>query len=54
MASSEDHRRYAASCLALAENLSTPEDKARLIEMAQAFLELASKREKKDMPSKDD
>lgn len=54
MASSEDHRRYAAKCLALAENVSTPEDKARLIEMAQAFLELASKHEERELPSKDE
>jgi hypothetical protein len=45
MPSSSDYRSYSANCLAFAENVSKPADKARLIEMAQAFLELAIKRE---------
>ena len=49
MPSSNDYRRYSANCLAFAENVSKPEDKARLIEMAQAFLELATKREEKNL-----
>jgi hypothetical protein len=35
MASSCDFRRYSANCLAFAENVSNPDDKARLIEMTQ-------------------
>jgi len=48
MASSYDLRRYSGNCLVFAENVSNPDDKARLIEMAQEFLELAIKQEQKD------
>ena len=51
MASSYDLRRYSANCLAFAENVSNPDDKARLIEMAQEFLELAMKQEQRDLQS---
>jgi hypothetical protein len=51
MASSYDLRRYSGNCLAFAENVSNPGDKARLIEMAQEFLELAIKQERKDLQS---
>jgi hypothetical protein len=51
MASSCDFRRYSANCLAFAENVSNPDDKARLIEMTQEFLELAIKQEQKDLQS---
>lgn len=50
MASSKDYRRYAAECLDLVKRLENPEDKARLIEMAQNFLKMAEQqdvREKK-------
>jgi hypothetical protein len=50
MTSSEDYRRYAAECLDLVERLANPDDKARLIEMAQNFLKMAEQqdvREKK-------
>jgi hypothetical protein len=50
MQSAAEYRRYAAECLALADRLSDPDDKARLIAMAQAFLELANKQEKTDLP----
>jgi hypothetical protein len=43
-----DYRRYSAECLALAERVTDSADKARLIQMAQAFLELANKQEQKD------
>jgi hypothetical protein len=46
-----EYRRYAAECWALAERLSDPTDKSRLIQMAQAFLELADKRDKLDPQS---
>lgn len=39
----EDYRRYAAECLALAQQGTTPQDRARLLEMAHAFNELAIK-----------
>jgi hypothetical protein len=43
MARAEDYRRYAAECLALAQRADDPRDRARLLEMAQAFNELAAK-----------
>ena len=51
MASSYDLRRYSGNCLAFAENVSNPDDKTRLIEMVQEFLELAIKQEQKDLQS---
>ena len=51
MASSYEFRRYSANCLAFAENVSNPDDKARLIEMAQEFLELAIRQEQRDLRS---
>jgi hypothetical protein len=50
MASSYDLRRYSGN-LAFAENVSNPDDKTRLIEMVQEFLELAIKQEQKDLQS---
>jgi len=44
MTSAKDYRRYAAECMALAERMSDPSDKSRLVQMAQAFMELAEKR----------
>jgi hypothetical protein len=54
MASSYDLRRYSANCLAFAENVSNPDDKARLIEMAQEFLEFAIRQEQRDLQSTKD
>ena len=51
MASSYELRRYSLNCLAFAENVSNPDDKARLIEMAQEFLELAIRQEQRDLQS---
>ena len=51
MASSYEFRRYSANCLAFAENVSNPDDKARLIEMAQEFFELAIRQEQRDLQS---
>jgi hypothetical protein len=45
MASAEQYRQYAAQCLSVAQRLNTA-DKARLIEMAQAFLRMAEKKER--------
>jgi hypothetical protein len=48
MSTAEEYRRYAAECMALAERLTDHTDKSRLIQMAQAFLDLADKRDKLD------
>ena len=48
MPSASDYRRYSAECLALAERVTDPAAKARLIQMAHAFLALANKQEQKD------
>jgi hypothetical protein len=45
MPSDDDYHRYAAECLALAQNTTDPSDKARLLQMAQAWRDLAQKRE---------
>jgi len=45
MASDEDYHRYAAECLALAQRTADSNDKARLLQMAQAWRDLAQKRE---------
>jgi len=44
MSSANDHRRYAAECLALAERVSDTADRARLLQMAQAFLDGRTRR----------
>jgi hypothetical protein len=54
MSSANDHRRYAAECLALAERVSDAADRARLLQMAQAFLDLANKQERADSPQPED
>jgi hypothetical protein len=41
MPCAKDYRRYCAECLALAQLATTPQDRARLLEMAHAFNELA-------------
>jgi hypothetical protein len=43
MTRADDYRRYAAECLALAQRAENPSDRARLLEMANAFNELAAK-----------
>jgi hypothetical protein len=43
MLRAEEYRRYAAECLALAQRTSDTNDRARLLEMANAFNELAAK-----------
>jgi hypothetical protein len=40
-----DYRRYAAECVRLAQSTSEPVDKARLLDMAETFSELADKSE---------
>jgi hypothetical protein len=45
MASKEECLRYATECLSLAQRASDPTDKAHLLGMAQAWRELADKRD---------
>jgi hypothetical protein len=42
---SVDYRRYAAECVRLAQQVADPDDKARLLDMAETFRELADKNE---------
>ena len=46
MSTADEYRRYAAECMALAERLADPADKSRVVQMAQAFLDLAARRDK--------
>ena len=41
--SAVDYRRYAAECVRLAQQVVDPDDKARLLDMAETFRELADK-----------
>jgi hypothetical protein len=41
--SAVDYRRYAAECVRLAQQVADPADKARLLDMAETFRELAEK-----------
>jgi 3-dehydroquinate dehydratase len=43
MARAQEYRRYAADCFKLAQQAQNPTDKARLLQMAQAWNELAEK-----------
>jgi hypothetical protein len=44
MASVEDYLQFAEQCMALAAKSSSPADKARLLQMAQAWRDLSEKR----------
>ncbi len=44
--SPEEYRRHAAECLRLAEGLANPRERLALIDMAQAWLQLAYQAEK--------
>jgi hypothetical protein len=52
MASVENYLQYAEQCVALAAKSSNPGDKARLLQMAQAWRDLSTKRDddKKEDP----
>jgi hypothetical protein len=41
--SAVDYRRYCAECVRLAQQVTDAEDKARLLDMAETFRELAAK-----------
>jgi hypothetical protein len=43
MATADEYRGYAAECVRLARESTRPEDKARFLQMAQAWRELADK-----------
>jgi hypothetical protein len=43
MATVEEYRRHAAECLRLAQEAKTADDRLRLMQMAQAWHELADK-----------
>jgi hypothetical protein len=43
MATVEEYRRHAAECLRLAQEAKTGDDRLRLLQMAQAWHELADK-----------
>jgi hypothetical protein len=43
--SAVDYRRYAAECVRLAQQVADSDDKARLLDMAETFRELADKNE---------
>ena len=49
VATADDFRRFSGNCFTFAERVSDPADKARMIEMAQEFLELAWKQEQMDL-----
>jgi hypothetical protein len=44
MAAVDEYLQYAEQCVALASASSNPADKARLLQMAQAWRELSEKR----------
>jgi hypothetical protein len=46
--SAVDYRRYAAECIRLAQSIANPDDKARLLDMAETFRELADKNDAKN------
>ncbi len=48
-----DYRRYAAECVRLAQSTSNPLDKARLLDMAETFSELADRNEARNPGSED-
>ena len=52
MSFADEYREHAAECIALAGRISDFADKARLIDMAQAFLDLADRQERKSASSR--
>jgi hypothetical protein len=48
MSLADDYRSHAEECVALAQRTSDPIDKARLLQMAQAWRDLARKRDSED------
>ena len=52
--SAVDYHRYAAECVRLARQVSDPNDKARLLDMAETFRELAERHEARNTRGPDD
>ena len=48
MASVDEYLQYAEQCVALAAKSKNPGDKARLLQMAQAWRDLSGRRDKED------
>ena len=48
MTRAEKYRSYGAECIALAQKAKNTEDRARLLQMAQAWRELAERHEASD------
>ena len=53
MASADEYDEYAEQCMVLATKSSNPADKARLLQMAQAWRELTAKLDAKQPTGKD-
>ena len=52
--SAVDYRRYAAECVRLAQQVADPDDKVRLLDMAETFRELADKNNARHLGPPDD
>ena len=52
--SAVDYRRYAAECVRLAQQVADPDDKVRLLDMAETFRELADKNDARHSGTPDD
>ena len=50
---SERYRRYAGECLRIAQETADPADKARLLQMAEAWMKLADDADKRGDNSPD-
>ena len=50
MSKASEYRRLAAECLQIANNMSLNVERARLMEMAQKWLELAQRAEADEQP----
>jgi hypothetical protein len=53
MTSAEEYRRLAAECLAVAQQITNPDDKAAMLEIAEACRRLAEWAAAKDRNAKD-
>jgi hypothetical protein len=52
MESTSGYRKLAAECLQVAERLPNPADRARMLRMAQEWLEIAQLAEQKDVAAR--
>ena len=51
MSRAEDYRHYAAECVRVAQAISNPHERARLLEMAQKWRDLSNKAEEAEGPN---